>query len=112
MSELRPASQPAKKKLDLPHSIHLRIAQSDITRLETYASRLSRERQAKVGLSEAVRELLDQALNRQEDQPWEVALKALPFVTWSGGKPELPPLDLQPDGISLARIVLEDRGPS
>ena len=39
-----------------------------------------------------------------------MALKNLSFVTWAGGKAQLPPLAAKPDGLSLAAIVLDDRG--
>ena len=87
MSELKPAPEPDGRNRGFHQAIHLRIAQAEATRLEAYSRRISLERNAQVTLSEAIRELLAQALDRQEVPSWEVALKTLPFVTWSGGKP-------------------------
>ncbi|MGA2081865.1 MAG: hypothetical protein ABSH53_14835 [Holophaga sp.] len=101
---------PRGKSPGLHQAIHLRISAAESARLEAHARRLALARNTRVTLSEAVRDLLEQALARQDEQPWESALKSLPFVAWTGGKPELPSLDEEPDGTDLARIVLEDRG--
>ena len=110
MSDVKQAHEPQGKSRSLNQAIHLRVGSAEAVRLEAYARRVSLERHAQVTLSEAVRELLAQALDRQEAPAWDVALRNLPFVTWAGGKAVLPPLETKPDGLSLAAIVLEDRG--
>ena len=90
-------------------AIHLRVSQAEAAGLEAHAIRLAERRKAPVSLSEAVRDLLNQALSREQEQPWDAALRGLPFVAWSGGKPGLPALDDSGDR-SLGAIVLEDRG--
>ena len=91
-------------------AIHLRVSEAEAAGLEAYAGKLARKRKAPVSLSEAVRDLLGQALSREQEKPWAAALKGLPFVDWNGGKPGLPTLEAEPEGISLASIILEDRG--
>ena len=91
-------------------AIHLRVTESEAAGLEAHARRLSQTRNKQVGLSEAVRDLLAQALSQQVEQPWETALKGLSFVAWTGGKPALPPLEEPAEGKGLSAIVLVDRG--
>jgi hypothetical protein len=91
-------------------AIHLRITEGEARQLQAHAEALSRTRRTRVSLSEAIRDLLGQALGKPGEQPWETALKGLPFVTWNGDRPALPPLEVRPEGLDLAALVLEDRG--
>jgi hypothetical protein len=101
---------PSSKGHGFHRAIHLRVSESEAAGLAAHALKLARKRNAPVSLSEAVRDLLGQALGREQEQPWEAALKGLPFVEWNGGKPGLPALEQGPEGKSLAEIILEDRG--
>lgn len=103
---------PGDKGRGFHRAIHLRVSEHEAAGLEAYALKLARKRNAPVSLSEAVRDLLGQALGREQEQPWEAALRGLPFVEWTGGKPVLPSLEMGPEGKSLAAIILEDRGES
>jgi hypothetical protein len=101
---------PGGKGSGFCRAIHLRVSEAEAAGLVAYAGKLARKRKTPVSLSEAVRDLLGQALAREQEQPWEAALKGLPFVDWSGGKPGLPALEPATEGRSLASIILEDRG--
>ena len=103
-------AEPGGKGPGLHRAINLRVSEAEAIRLDAHARNLAKKRNTSVSLSEAVRDLLSQALSRERELPWEAALKGLPFVAWSGGKPGLPALEPGPEGKSIAAIVLEDRG--
>ena len=92
----------------MQRALHLRISETEASQLEAYAKRLAAERKTNVSVSEAARDLMAKGL-QQDQKPWEVALKSLPFVAWQGGKPAIP----RPTGVSggtpLSAVILENR---
>lgn len=105
-----PVIKAGGKRSGFARAVHLRVSEAEYAKLEAYAKLQSAAQKTQMSLSEAVRDLLALALSQQEPKPWEAALKALPFVAWSGAKPILPPLDDAPGDRSLSLAILEDRG--